>query len=207
MNTVLQSPASADDGFDAFKTQTSAKFGSMFQLSEGYHDYRFDWFADSVQFFLDGQPIADFTANVPTAPGHLMLSHWSNGNPGWSGEPRPLYLVSKAILLTHSCFASVGPPVQDAVTTVSYFKAYFNKASSDNVKEGCPDPDKVCHVPDDSSFLMALPDSSGPSATPTTTADTPLQPTMQGLAASRDVRASNVTRLWVSGLVIGLTLW
>lgn len=48
------------------------------------------------------------TQDVPTAPGHLTLSHWSTGNPNWSG----------------------GPPVTDAVLTVEYVKGYFNSSDA-----------------------------------------------------------------------------
>jgi beta-glucanase (GH16 family) len=86
INAVLQSNQSAEAGFDASKTDSAVAYSTDMLLSEGFHEYRWDWYPDFVQFFLDGLPIANFSENVPVDSGHLMLSHWSNGNPGWSRE-------------------------------------------------------------------------------------------------------------------------
>ena len=68
---------------------------------------------------------------VPRTPGHLLLSHWSNGNPGWSK----------------------GPPTSDATTTVSYVKAYYNSSLDSrraDYSARCHDPTSkgaICDVP------------------------------------------------------------
>lgn len=59
------------------------------------------------------------------------MNHWSNGAPGWS----------------------LGPPTEDAVMTVSYFKAYFNSSDPQRANDfdgRCMDPNRpsaVCSVP------------------------------------------------------------
>ena len=75
--------------------------------SEGYNEYRFDWLPDSITYYVNGKMIWSTDWNVPCSAGRIHLSHWSNGNPLWSG----------------------GPPAQDAVMSVSYVKAYFNSTS------------------------------------------------------------------------------
>ncbi|KAL9100923.1 MAG: hypothetical protein Q9163_003759 [Psora crenata] len=108
VNLVLQSPASAQSGFDAAKTDTFALLPLPFDPADGFHEYRFDWSRDAVAFYADGELLTTMnrTAAVPSSPGHVTLSHWSNGNPEWSA----------------------GPPAGDAVMTVSYLKAYFNSS-------------------------------------------------------------------------------
>jgi hypothetical protein len=76
------------------------------------------------------------TENIPSGPGRLHISHWSNGNPGWSA----------------------GSPQNDAVLTVSYVKAYFNSSDPgipQAALKSCPvDPASMvaavlaCDIPD-----------------------------------------------------------
>jgi len=68
------------------------------------------------------------TADIPNSPGGIHFSHWSNGDPAWSG----------------------GPPQSDAVLTVSYLKAYFNTSVSTVAPAACGQggPNAVCSVPD-----------------------------------------------------------
>lgn len=73
-----------------------------------YNEYRFDWLPDRIDYYVNSWFMWSVTENIPSAPGRIHISHWSNGNPYW----------------TH------GPPKQDAVMTVSYVKAYFNSTNS-----------------------------------------------------------------------------
>lgn len=134
VNLVLQSPESARDGFDASGTGTFDLQQLPFAPDDGFHEYRFDWGPDSVTFYADGKLIEKMTSAIPNAAGHITLSHWSNGNPLWSG----------------------GPPEEDAITTVEYFKGYFNSSDPkrlDDWAKRCPDPTKAnatatCVVPE-----------------------------------------------------------
>ncbi|OQO14490.1 hypothetical protein B0A48_01368 [Cryoendolithus antarcticus] len=127
VNTILQSGAAAAQGFDAAGTSTYQKYDAGLSLSDEYHEYRYDWLPDRVDFYLDGLKISTYTENVPDAPGHLLLSHWSNGNVGWS----------------------MGPPAEDAVSTISYVKAYFNVSGGDEV-DVCSSGTAVCQIPEQS---------------------------------------------------------
>lgn len=98
-----------------------------------FHEYRFDWLPDRIDFYVDAWHTHTVTDNVPSSPGAIHFSHWSDGNPGW----------------TH------GPPAEDAVMTVAYVKAYFNTTSAPPLRgHDCSSPewrgasDAVCRVPD-----------------------------------------------------------
>jgi hypothetical protein len=62
------------------------------------------WNASSIEFAVDGNFNSQITTNVPQAPGVLSLSHWSDGNPQYSG----------------------GPPTSKATLTVSRSWAFYN---------------------------------------------------------------------------------
>ncbi|KFA52775.1 hypothetical protein S40293_01005 [Stachybotrys chartarum IBT 40293] len=107
IHLVIQSRQSAMAGFDAQATGTYKRVNLRFDPTAGFHEYRFDTVPGHVTFYADSEKIAEMQgAAVPSSAGHLILQHWSNGNPLWSG----------------------GPPAEDALLTVSYVKAYFNSS-------------------------------------------------------------------------------
>ena len=59
-----------------------------FDPSEAFHEYRFDWYADRVEYYVDGKQYATLTKEVPDTPSRLMLNHWSGNIPAWGG-PAP----------------------------------------------------------------------------------------------------------------------
>lgn len=133
VNLVLQSEDSVAAGFNAGETDGFSVHQLPYDPSGGFHEYRFDWFQDRVDFYADGVLLKTLSgAGVPDSPGHLMLSHWSNGDPRWSG----------------------GPPEQDAVMTVNYVKGYFNSSDTkrqDDWRNRCKDvnaPNATCEVPE-----------------------------------------------------------
>ena len=133
VNLVLQSAESNDAGFDASNTDYFRRVNLPFDPTSSFHEYRFDYLPKEVIFYADGKELTRMNGSaVPTSPGHLLLSHWSNGNPGWSK----------------------GPPTSDATTTVSYVKAYYNSSLDSRraaYTERCTDPnskDAICYVPD-----------------------------------------------------------
>ncbi|KAF2148378.1 glycoside hydrolase family 16 protein [Myriangium duriaei CBS 260.36] len=85
LNLVLQTLESAQQGYDASKTPYFKVQPLPFVPSAGYHEYRFDWLPDRVTFFADSVPLFTITeqAVIPKDPGHLIINHWSNGDPGW----------------------------------------------------------------------------------------------------------------------------
>lgn len=140
VNLVLQSPESVDHGYDAANTSGYQIQHLPFRPDEKFHEYRFDWTADRVAFYVDGEFLHEMTENIPTDGGGMFMNHWSNGDPSWSA----------------------GPPDQDTVMTVSYVKAYFNSTnterSQNDYRKRCPvyDPTKVCAIP----AQMTAPDPS-----------------------------------------------
>ena len=132
VNLVLQSPESAEAGFNAANTATFKIHQLNFTPSVGFHEYRFDWSPSAVDFYADGILLDTMTSAIPTSPGHITLSHWSNGDPKWSA----------------------GPPAEDAILTVEYLKGYFNSSDAKRHQDWskrCTDPSAVnatCPVPD-----------------------------------------------------------
>ncbi|KAI5812118.1 concanavalin A-like lectin/glucanase domain-containing protein [Pyronema omphalodes] len=134
IHLVLHSPLSQQYGGDASQTPYYQIKNLDFEPSNDMHEYRFDWSPGRVDFYADGKFIQSMQDDiyVPSAPGKIIMSHWSNGNSKWSG----------------------GPPDQDAAMTVSYVKAYFNSSNPTrklDYKRRCKDrtaPNMVCKIPD-----------------------------------------------------------
>jgi hypothetical protein len=132
VNLVLQSREAAENGYDAQKTGNFLKVQLPFNPTLNFHEYRIDFLPGRVRFYADSKLLAHMDGPaVPSHPGHLVLSHWSNGNPNWSG----------------------GPPPRDAATTVSFVKAYFNSSLEERQRDWrarCIDeqaPGAVCGIP------------------------------------------------------------
>lgn len=112
LSLVIQSKESKEAGYDASKTGTYQKINLMFNPAEDFHEYRFDYVPGKVLFYVDSELQAEMAGDeVPSVGGHLILQHWSNGNPKWSG----------------------GPPVDDAVMSISYVKVYFNSSDPEQM--------------------------------------------------------------------------
>lgn len=143
VNLVLQSVESVQAGYNAVGTGNYIVANLPFNPTTGYHEYRIDFIPGNVIFYADGQVLATMnTSAVPTSPGHLILTHWSNGNPLWSS----------------------GPPPTEASIAVSYVKAYFNSSEAARLidfENRCKDfasEGAVCVIPDQ----MYAPDPDGP---------------------------------------------
>jgi len=141
VNLVLQSDESVQNGFNAAGSGDYQVVNLPFNPTTGYHEYRIDFIPGNIIFYADGHKLATMnTSAVPTQPGHLILTNWSNGNNLWS----------------------YGPPPEDSVISVAYVKAYFNssleKRQSDWQKrcKGIASPGATCVIPDQ----KALPDPS-----------------------------------------------
>ncbi|KAG9255201.1 concanavalin A-like lectin/glucanase domain-containing protein [Emericellopsis atlantica] len=81
-----------------------------FDPTAAFHEYRIDYLPGRVVFYADSRPLAAMEGDgVPQVGGHLILQHWSNGDPQWSG----------------------GPPEEDALLAVRYVQAYFNSSLPD----------------------------------------------------------------------------
>ena len=47
-----------------------------FDASQGFHTYGFDWQADSITWYVDGEPVYKATDNIPSTPGKIMMNTW-----------------------------------------------------------------------------------------------------------------------------------
>ncbi|KAI2639635.1 glycoside hydrolase family 16 protein [Hypomontagnella submonticulosa] len=151
VNLVLQSQESKDAGFDASKTGDFKKINLPFDPTTAFHEYRIDFLPDRVLFYADTELLTEMNGTgVPTTAGNLQVSHWSNGNMGWSR----------------------GPPKTDATTTVSYVKAYFNSSLESRQADynlRCKDPTAataICAIPDNNAtFFFSNVDNMTPNQT------------------------------------------
>ncbi|CAH0043964.1 unnamed protein product [Clonostachys solani] len=113
LSLVVQSRQSKMAGYDATKTGTYRRVNLAFDPTLDFHEYRFDYLPGKVAFYADSRLLAVMQGEeMPTTGGHMILQHWSNGNPFWSG----------------------GPPKSDSLMIVRYVKAYFNSSSPDHLK-------------------------------------------------------------------------
>ncbi|KAK7966975.1 glycoside hydrolase family 16 protein [Apiospora aurea] len=136
VNLVLQTAQSRAAGYDASRsgTGTFQKRELPFDPTAGFHEYRIDFLADRVVFYADGTVLATMAGDgIPSVGGNLLLSHWSNGNPGWSA----------------------GPPAADARSVVRYVKAYYNSSNATRGEEARSRCEKapaggktVCKIPE-----------------------------------------------------------
>ena len=60
-----------------------------FDPSKGYHTYRFDWYSNRDEFFVDSrheQTVTNAVLPTPTMPGKLFFNAWT-GMSNWGGNP------------------------------------------------------------------------------------------------------------------------
>ena len=134
INLVIQSKEAKEAGYDASETGMYKTVNLTFDPTTEFHEYRFDYIPGRVFFYVDSELVADMQGTeVPSVGGHLILQHWSNGNPLWSG----------------------GPPSEDASLKVNYVKAYFNSSDPQRLEDvlgDCPsrasNSAEVCSIPD-----------------------------------------------------------
>ncbi|KAF2806563.1 concanavalin A-like lectin/glucanase [Mytilinidion resinicola] len=146
VNLVVQTPASLQAGYDASGTPDFVESNLTFSPDTAFHEYRFDWSPGRVAFYADSYCLHIMNVSIPNSPGDLVLNHWSNGDPKWSG----------------------GPPAADTAVTVSYVKAYFNStdpAKQADYRKRCPtyNVKKTCAVPEQRD----PPDPAGPNGNET----------------------------------------
>ncbi len=93
-------------------------------FSQDFHDWSYVWLPDVVHFGLDADYSRNITTNVPQAPGRLALSHWSDGNPKYSG----------------------GPPLESDTVTVSSLWAVYNDTEARPLE--CKKATSACIITD-----------------------------------------------------------
>ena len=97
---------------------------SILNLPEEYHEFRFDWLPDRIDFYIDSHLIMTEFEAVPDTAGSLSLKHYVDAD-------------------------REHPPARDAVMTVAYVKVYYNTTTHDEPLESCREvKDNLCVVPD-----------------------------------------------------------
>jgi beta-glucanase (GH16 family) len=56
-----------------------------FDPTQSFHEYRFDWYKDSVVYFVDSQRIYKQIKKVPDDSCSIILNHWSKNITAWGG--------------------------------------------------------------------------------------------------------------------------
>ncbi|GAB7347894.1 hypothetical protein MBLNU459_g5417t1 [Dothideomycetes sp. NU459] len=82
---------------------TSYNMSGPSDMTSAFHEYRYDWTAAGVNYYLDGVLQMSITTNVPSIPGQLMWNNWANGD-AWT----------------------LGPPIDNNILLIQSIDAYFN---------------------------------------------------------------------------------
>jgi hypothetical protein len=132
--TLSMSVRDTDSKDQKKDTSFDMGFGSIFTFPEEFHEMRFDFLPDRVDFYIGDHLILSESETVPDAAGSLSLRHYVE-----DGREEP--------------------PAHDAVMTVMYVKAYYNTTANEQPLSTCYDVrDNVCVVPDQRNS----PNPSGP---------------------------------------------
>lgn len=148
INLVHQSPQSAAQGFSNVGKDYMI-VPLPFDPTAGFGEFRIDYLPEKIFYYFNGQVLAVMNSTVSPQPGHLILTQWSNGDPGWSA----------------------GPPVEPAILSIGYIKAYFN--SSNPVRQA--DALRRCSDPSEAGAICDIEDYTAPvNITNPATADLPV---------------------------------
>ncbi|KAF3914806.1 hypothetical protein ABW20_dc0102592 [Dactylellina cionopaga] len=137
LNLVLHTPVGGSNEEALPGTYQVASI--PYNTSDSIHELRFDWTPTAITWYQDGKQVWTIsnTTLFPREPGHIVITHWSNGNPLWSA----------------------GPPDGNAGLLLTYVKAYFN--SSDPQRQ--IDHQRRCDAVDgDQSRICEIPSPVGP---------------------------------------------
>ncbi|KAI9268886.1 concanavalin A-like lectin/glucanase domain-containing protein [Phascolomyces articulosus] len=89
-------------------TLTNDKHTLNFDPTSAFHEYRFDWTPEDITYYLDGEEANRFSQNIPSEPGRIIINHWTDGNPNFSGLPS----------------------VQDATLSIANLTVFFNSSEA-----------------------------------------------------------------------------
>lgn len=77
-------------------------------MTNSFIEYRFDWFKDRIDYYIDSKYSHSLIVNIPFLAGKILINHHSNGNPMWSR----------------------GPPFDVSTVIINYIELYFNSSLS-----------------------------------------------------------------------------
>ncbi|KAF3932874.1 Beta-glucanase [Dactylella cylindrospora] len=132
INLVLHTPVGGSN--EEALPGTYSVINLPYDVSSDTHEFRFDWTPTAITWYSDGKQIWTISNATlfPREPGHLVITHWSNGNNLWSG----------------------GPPTSNALLVLTYVKAYFNSSEPQRQRDhiarceavGAAE-DRICEIP------------------------------------------------------------
>ncbi|KAI8143159.1 concanavalin A-like lectin/glucanase domain-containing protein [Fennellomyces sp. T-0311] len=102
-----------DDG--SASTLTNDKHTLPFDPTSAFHEYRFDWTPEEITYYLDGEYANQFNTSIPGSPGRVIVNHWTDGNPKYSGLPPSedaTLQLANLTLFFNSSEATDPPPCQ-----------------------------------------------------------------------------------------------
>lgn len=108
-----------------------------------FNEYRFDWIPDSVGFYLNGQLASTLDTNIPSTPGRIILNHWTDGNPKFSG---------------------VAPNDQEIMMEIANMTFFFNSTQDNDAGPACQFNQNACDVKDITSRKLLPFDKSSPAS-------------------------------------------
>ena len=163
-----------------------------FSPAEAHHEYGFDWYADRVEFFVDGvlySVIRDSDIAIPSLPGPLMINHWT-GSAVWGGTPPPGRAELRVAWANHAYWPH---PILDVEP--------WTGGSSPELRASDCEPGAEIY------FGWSL---TGPGPTPTPYGDVKLSPPIERIGpfvADSGGRVSTVSPTVVPPGLIGSMIW
>jgi beta-glucanase (GH16 family) len=119
--------------FTLHHIQTSVDYKKRaisFDPTADFHEYRFDWYAGKVVYFIDGKKVDSLTNKVPDAACSILLNFWSANNPEWGG-PAP---TEDAYMYVDYMHYYSDPSIATELSDIDYFKSGKPSIVSGNKK-------------------------------------------------------------------------
>jgi len=91
-------------------------------LTNNFHEHRFDWYNNSVMFYVDNIFQGNLTSNIPQTSGKLTINHWSAINSTWTGTPP---LTNTYVLIKYINFYYNRTNKSHQISSSSKIKYYF----------------------------------------------------------------------------------
>ncbi|CAO3588075.1 unnamed protein product [Absidia cylindrospora] len=161
-----------------------------FDPSSDFHEYRFDWYPNRADFYIDGQLAQSLTTNIPQKPGRFMFSHWTDGNAKFSKGPP----TTNAIMEIKSIVA---------VFNTSVPAAAMNQSSSSSSTDGsCEKSQTSCSIPGIKKNEPSSTSSSLPSQSSQETEQSPTNQVESSPVSSSSIKSIQLKLYLVASLVM-----
>lgn len=61
--------------------------GTRVQSDTGFHEYKYVWSKDRIEYYINGKEVWVVTENVPQKPSFVIMNHWGTSTTKWGGTP------------------------------------------------------------------------------------------------------------------------